>query len=366
MADLKFSYENLKKFCEDIFCKFGFDKRSSEIITDVLLLSDLYGIDSHGTQRLMRYYKHLQTGLIKGDAKAETVYETPISAVIDAKEGMGQLVSYDAMNLAIEKAEKSGIGMVTVKNSNHYGIAGYYAKMACDKGLIGISLTNTEAIMVPTFARKAMLGTNPIAVAVPAEPYPFFFDASTSIVTRGKLELYKKLEKEMPDCWALDAEGKVNTSAPHVLDCIAAHKGGGILPLGGAYEKTGSHKGYGYGMLCEIFSAILAQGVTSDKTYKDGKALICHGFIAINPNLFGDPEAIKAHFSSFLEDLRNAPKADGCDRIYTHGEKEIIAMEDRLANGIAININTVKEMKSCAEGFGMSFSDYFGNIADNI
>lgn len=366
MADLKFNYNDLKRFCIDIFEKFGFNQKNAEIITDVLLLSDLYGIDSHGTQRLLRYYKHLQTGLIDAKAEAETVFETPISAVIDAKEGMGQIVSYNAMNLAIEKAEKSGIGMVTVKNSNHYGIAGYYAKMACDKGLIGISVTNTEAIMVPTFARKAMLGSNPIAVAMPADPYPFFFDASTSVVTRGKLELYKKLDKEMPDCWGLDADGKVNTNAPHVLDCIAAHKGGGILPLGGAYEKTGSHKGYGYGMLCEIFSSILSQGLTSDKTYCGGKALICHGFIAINPNLFGDPEAIKAHFSQFLQDLREAPKADGCDRIYTHGEKEIIAMEDRLANGIAININTVKEMKGCAEGFGMKFSDYFGDIAENI
>ena len=360
MADLKFQYEGLKRFCIDIFEKFGFDRKNSEIITDVLLLSDLYGIDSHGTQRLLRYYKHLQAGLIDANAKAETVFETPISAVIDANLGMGQIVSYNAMNLAIEKAQTNGIGMVTVKNSNHYGIAGYYAKMACDKGLIGISVTNTEAIMVPTYSRKAMLGSNPIAVAMPADPYPFFFDASTSVVTRGKLELYKKLDKEMPDCWGLDDQGKVNTSAPHVLDCIAAHKGGGIMPLGGAYEKTGGHKGYGYGMLCEIFSSILSLGVTSDKTYADGKARICHGFIAINPNLFGDPAAIKEHLSEFLQTLRDAPKAEGCDRIYTHGEKEIIALNDRLNNGIAITMNTVKEMKACGEGFGMNFADYFG------
>ncbi len=365
MSSLRFKYEDLKRFCLDAFERFGFTKDESAIITDVLLLSDLYGIDSHGTQRLVRYHKGLKSGLIKADAKPETVFETPISEVIDAKEGMGQIVSYNAMKKAIQKAKEHGVGMITVKNSNHYGIAGYYAKMACDEGLIGISVTNTEAIMVPTFARKAMLGSNPIAVAMPADPYPFFFDASTSVVTRGKLELYKKLGKEMPDCWGIDKSGKVNTSAPEVLDCIASHQGGGILPLGGAYEKTGGHKGYGYGMLAEIFSSILSQGLTSDKTYVGGKALICHGFFAINPNLFGDPEAIKAHFSEFLQDLRNAPKAEGCDRIYTHGEKEIIAMNERLKNGIDININTVKEMKNCAIDVGLDIGEYLGQDAAN-
>ena len=196
---INYSYEKLKKFCTDAFGKFGFSPEECDIIVDVLLTSDLYGIESHGMQRLVRYHKGIEKGLIKVDAKPEIVFETPVSAVIEGNDGMGQLLGYKAMNIAIEKAKKVGMAIVTVRNSNHYGIAGYYAKMACKEGLIGMSMTNSEAIMVPTFGRLAMLGSNPIAVAMPAEPYDFFFDASTTVVTRGKLEIYNKLEKPLPE-----------------------------------------------------------------------------------------------------------------------------------------------------------------------
>ena len=154
---IRYTYEQLKTFCEDCFVKFGFTKDESEIITDVLLLSDLYGIESHGMQRLARYHKGIEKGLIKVEAKPEVVFETPVSAVIEGHDGMGQLISHKAMNIAIEKAKKSGMAVVTVRNSNHFGIAGYYAKMACDAGLLGMAFTNSEAIMVPTFGRLAML-----------------------------------------------------------------------------------------------------------------------------------------------------------------------------------------------------------------
>ncbi|MBQ3866259.1 MAG: Ldh family oxidoreductase, partial [Clostridia bacterium] len=158
---MNYPYEKLKKFCDDAFEKFGFSKEEAGIITDVLLLSDLFGIESHGTQRLVRYHKSIEKGMIKVDAKPEVVFETPVSAVIDGHEGMGQIIAHRAMEIAIEKARKVGMAIVTVRNSNHYGIAGYYAKMALDQGLIGISTTNTNPIMVPTYGRTAMLGTNP-------------------------------------------------------------------------------------------------------------------------------------------------------------------------------------------------------------
>ena len=184
---INYSYQTLKNFCVDAFQKFGFSASQAEIITESLLLADLYGIESHGIQRLSRYHTCIKRGMIHVEAQPEVVFETPVSAVIDGHEGMGQIISHKAINLAIEKAKKSGMAMVVVRNSNHYGIAGYYAKMAADQGFIGISSTNTEAICVPTYGKKAMLGTNPIAVAAPAEPYMFLFDASTSVVTRGKL-----------------------------------------------------------------------------------------------------------------------------------------------------------------------------------
>ena len=362
MAYINYSRELLDKFCMEAFQKFGFNESESRIISDVLLMSDDFGIESHGMQRLVRYHKGIEKGLIKVDAKPEVVFETPVSAVIDAHDSMGQLVGHQAMKLAIEKAKKSGVGIVSVKNSNHYGIAGYYAKMACDEGLIGFSATNSEAIMVPTFGRLAMIGSNPIAMAAPAEPYPFFFDASTTVVTRGKLEMYNKMGKPLPEGWALDKDGKDSTDAPDVLKNIVAKNGGGIMPLGGSSEVSGSHKGYGWGMVCEFFCSILSQGLTSNKVNQGSKSGTCHGFMAINPAFFGSAEDIKAHFSTFLEELRQSPKAEGQAKIYTHGEKEIAAVADRKANGVPVNENTVVELIECAKFVGIDPKEYFGDF----
>ncbi len=359
---IRYTYPQLKKFCEDCFCKFGFSEDESKIISEVLLLSDLYGIESHGMQRLARYHNGIKKGLIKVDAKPEVVFETPVSAVIEGHDGMGQLIGHKAMNIAIEKAKTTGMAIVTVRNSNHYGIAGYYAKMACDQGLIGMSFTNSEAIMVPTFGRLAMLGSNPIAIAAPAEPYDFFFDASSTVVTRGKLEVYNKLGKPLPEGWALNAQGKGSSDAADVLKNIVAKNGGGIMPLGGETETLGSHKGYGYGMFCELFTSILSMGMTSNHTHVGGKGGTCHGFIAIDPKVFGDPAEIKEHLSTFLRELRESPKSEGQTRIYTHGEKEIIAKADRLENGIDVNINTVAEMFDMCKFVGLNPVDYLGDV----
>lgn len=362
-TELNYSYAQLKRFCTDAFLKFGFNNEEADIIVDVLLTSDLYGIESHGMQRLVRYHKGIEKGLIKIDAKPEIVFETPVSAVIEGHDCMGQLVSHKAMNIAIEKAKKVGMAIVTVRNSNHYGIAGYYAKMACKEGLIGMSMTNSEAIMVPTFGKKAMLGSNPIAIAMPAEPYDFFFDASTSVVTRGKLEIYNKLHKPLPPVWALGADGKGSEKADDVLKNIVAKAGGGIMPLGGETEQTGSHKGYGYGMLCEIFTSILSGGLTSNHTHIGGKGGTCHGFIAINPEVFGSADEIREHLSTFLTELRESPKAEGQERIYTHGEKEVFAYKDRMESGINVNIGTVAEMVDLCKYLDMNVVDYLGEEA---
>lgn len=362
MGYVVYKHELLEKFCLDVFQRIGFSKDESQIITDVLLLSDLYGIESHGMQRLVRYHKGIEKGLIKLGAEPEVLFDTPISAVIDAHDGMGQLVGHKAMEIAIEKAKKNGVGIVSVKNSNHYGIAGYYAKMASDQGLIGFSATNSEAIMVPTYGRLAMIGSNPIAMAAPADPYPFFFDASTTVVTRGKLEMYNKMGKPLPEGWALDKDGHDSTDAPDVLKNIVAKNGGGIMPLGGSTEQSGSHKGYGWGMVCEFFCSILSQGLTSNKVNQGTKSGTCHGFMAINPAFFGSAEDIKAHFSTFLQELRDSPKAEGQPRIYTHGEKEVAAVKDRKENGIPVNENTVVEMIDFAKFVGIDPKEYFGDF----
>ena len=353
--------EKLNAFCQDAFEGFGFSPEEASIIKDVLMMSDMYGIQSHGMQRVVRYHKGIEKGLIDIKAKPEVVFETPVSAVVEGHDAMGQLVGHFAMELAIKKAKESGIGIVSARNSNHYGIAGYYADLALKEGLIGFSCTNSEAIMVPTFARKAMLGSNPIAFTMPAEPYNFFFDASTTVVTRGKLEMYNKLGKELPNGWALNKDGNASQDAAEVLGNISDHVGGGIMPLGGNTEQLGSHKGYGYGMLCEIFASIFSQGGTSNKCMTGGRSNICHGFMAINPAIFGNPEEVKKHFSTFLQELREAPKAEGAERIYTHGEKEAEAIEVCRKEGVPVIDKTVAELFDVCNLLKLDPKKYFGD-----
>ncbi len=353
--------EKLNAFCQDAFEGFGFSPEEASIIKDVLMMSDMYGIQSHGMQRVVRYHKGIEKGLIDIKAKPEVVFETPVSAVIEGHDAMGQLVGHYAMELAIKKAKETGVGIVSARNSNHYGIAGYYANLALKEGLIGFSCTNSEAIMVPTFARKAMLGSNPIAFTMPAEPFNFFFDASTTVVTRGKLEMYNKLGKELPNGWALNKDGKASQNASEVLGNISDHVGGGIMPLGGNTEQLGSHKGYGYGMLCEIFASIFSQGGTSNKCMTGGRSNICHGFMAINPAIFGNPEDVKKHFSTFLQELREAPKAEGADRIYTHGEKEAEAIEVCRKEGVPVIDKTVAELFDVCHLLKLDPKKYFGD-----
>ncbi len=360
MGYVTFSYALLQRFCDDVFQKYGFSKEEAQTIRDSLLAADLYGIESHGMQRMVLYYEGIVKESIDPKAEMEVVFETPVTAVVDGHHGMGQLIATKSMELAIEKAKTSGIGIVSVRNSNHYGIAGHYAKMATKEGLIGFSSTNSIAIMVPTYGRQAMLGSNPIALAVPAEPYDFFCDASTSVVTLGKVEVYNKKGKELQEGWVIDENGNPSTDGPTVWDNIIANRGGGILPLGGNGEMTGSHKGYGYGMVCEIFSSILSLGTTSNHCSDEGKAGICHSFVAINPAYFGDPALIKDHFSAFLQELRETPKAEGATRVYTHGEKEAEAMADRMKNGIPVDEQTMVQVWDICKTFDIDFASYFG------
>ena len=365
MGHIRYSVDTLERFCRDAFEKFGFSKEEASQITDVLLLADLYGVKSHGTQRLVRYHKAIERGSVVVDAKPEIVFETPVSAVIDGHSGMGQLISLFAMNKAIEKAKQVGMAFVTVRNSNHYGIAGYYTKMACDQGLIGICTTNSESIMVHTGAKQAILGSNPIAFAMPADPYPFWFDAATTVVPKGKLEVYYKAGKQLGDSWAIDDSGTVCHDAEEVLDCIDGKRGaGGILPVGGEREENGSHKGYGFSMICELLCSITSGGATSNHHVRASGvgAGTCHAFIVIDPKIFGNEAEIRAHLSAFLQELRDAKRADEAVPIYTHGEKEAIAIENNNRNGIDVDISTVSEMINICKYLGMNSVDYLGEI----
>ncbi|MDO4488349.1 MAG: Ldh family oxidoreductase [Eubacteriales bacterium] len=346
-------YEDLKEFCIKVFEGYGFNNEESNEITDVLLAADLSGIESHGIQRLIRYHKEITEGMAKPAARPEIVFETPLSAVIEGNDAMGQLIGIKAMRMAIDKAKKSGFGMVTVRNSNHYGIAGYYSRMAAEEGLIGISMTNTEAIMVPTFGKQAMLGTNPIAFAMPADPVTFSFDAATTVVPRGKLEVYVKRGNGLPVGWALDENGHDSDEADRVLKNIIDKTGGGILPLGGSGELTSGYKGYGLAMIVEIMTAILSGGTTSNYIYKTpGSSNIANCFIALDYGMFGDKKQIEAALSKYLQEVRESDKAEGQERIYIHGEKATEARERVFRDGVSLNDKTYDEMRMIAEYTG--------------
>jgi len=349
--------EKVRRFCETLFQAYGFSAQESKIISDVLLRADLYGIDSHGIHRLIRYHEEITSGQVDVKAKTEIVHETPISACVEANKAMGQLVGVEAMNLAIKKAHNAGCGMVTVRNSNHYGIAGYYTELAAEQDLLGICMTNTEAICVPTFGSQAMTGTNALALAMPAVPFVFSYDAATTVVPRGKLEVYKKNGQPLPDLWALDINGKPCTDAAAVIDNIINKAGGGIAPLGGMGVLHGGHKGYGLSIIVDLFSAVISGGLTSNHVNrKPDHTGICHYFMAVDYGIFGDKSSIKAGMSKFLQELRDSKKAEGHSRIYTHGEKEALLMEQRIKGQIPVNEKTYEEMKKIAGILNVEFS----------
>lgn len=353
--------ERLKSFCTEALEKLGVPKRDAKITADVLVEADLRGIDSHGVARMSRYVSGIQQGIMKATANSRVIHETPCTGTIDADAGLGQPVSYSAMKLAMDKARGQGVGFVAVKNSNHFGIAGYYAMLALTEDMIGICTTNTEVIVVPTFGRNAMFGTNPIAIAVPAgKERPFVLDMSTSTVTRGKLEVYARLEKSIPLNWATDEKGAATDNAARVLQNIINRHGGGLLPLGGALEESGGHKGYGLAIAVEIFSALLSGALYMDRVYpktSDGHSLpsgIGHFFGAMRVDAFRPTNEFKQDMDDLINRLKNAPKANGAKRIFIHGEKEFEQAEKHRKQGVPINHKVANDLRAIAKQLGVN------------
>lgn len=353
--------DSLKSFCIEALEKLEVPEEDAKIVADVLVEADLRGIDSHGVARMGRYVLGIQHGMMRPKAKPRVVHETPSTATIDADAGLGQPVSHRAMLLAMDKAREHGVGFVAVRNSNHYGIAGYYAMMALAEDMIGICTTNTEVIVVPTFARNAMFGTNPIAIAVPAgEMRPFVLDMSTSTVTRGKLEVYARLEKQIPLNWATDEKGVATDDPARVLHNIINRTGGGLLPLGGALEESGGHKGYGLAIAVEIFSALLPGALYANRVYPKadgGKPLpsgIGHFFGAMRVDAFRPKEEFKRDMDDLIRRLKNAPKVKGATRIFIHGEKEYEQADNLKKHGIPLNQKVAEDLRAIAKQLGMN------------
>jgi len=339
----------LKSFAESVMLETGCNEIESKAVAEVLVEADLRGIFSHGTARLKRYVDHIASGIIRPNTEPRLIFESKLAAVYDGKGGVGQRIASIAMEKTLELAANCGIGFCSVRNSNHYGIAGYYAEKATEKGFIGVSTTNTAPLVVPTYSREPVLGTNPIAIAFPLNGKTFLLDMATSVVPRGKLEVYDRLSKEMPDGWAVDENGN-STNNPTVTLKALLNKLGGILPLGGLGEMFGGHKGYGLSLLVELLTAGLSQGRYSKETY-NGRGEICHFFCAIDSALFGDRKEIIESITRIVDEVVNSEKAVGQSKIYYHGEKEFLKRQDSLENGIELDLKTVESLNKLADEF---------------
>jgi L-2-hydroxycarboxylate dehydrogenase (NAD+) len=349
---------DLLAFTAQVFEKHGVPPDDARTTADVLVAADKRGIGSHGVARLGRYVKYLQDGVVEPKPSVTTVKETPVTALVDGGNGLGQVVGFWGMRLCIKKAKESGLAFVAVRNSNHFGIAAYYSMMALDEGLIGISLTNSAPLVVPTFARDIFYGTNPLSVAAPTwEERPFVLDMATSTVPRGKLEVYNRAGKPLPLTWATDASGQPTPNAAEVLDNLLKRRGGGLSPLGGASEETGGHKGYGLGVMVDIFTGVLSGGYYGPLVYgKKGEASgVCHFFGAIKIDCFLPPQDFKKAMDDMIRRLKTASKAEGKERIYVHGEKEY-EREDAQLESVAIGAKVAEALKEIGQQAGVPYT----------
>ncbi len=354
-----FPYEHLHAFTQDVFTRMGCSPEEAALATTVLLSADLRGIDSHGVARLSGYIRLWEAGRINAKPDIKIVHETPSTAVVDGDSGLGLVVAPFAMKVALEKARTAGTGWVSVRNSNHFGIAGYHAMMALEHNMIGMAMTNASPLVAPTFATERMLGTNPIAVAIPAGEQPAFVaDFATTTAANGKLEILQRKEQEAPLGWIQDKQGIPSTN-PNELK-----SGGALLPLGGDREH-GSHKGYCLGAIVDIFSAVFSGAnygpwappfVSFLPLPPDpvGKGL-GHFFGAMRVDAFRPAEEFKSHMDKWIGRFRSAATVEGQEKVLIPGDPEREMEAERRQSGIPLLAPVVKDLGEIAMKFKIDF-----------
>ncbi|OGV51703.1 MAG: malate dehydrogenase [Lentisphaerae bacterium GWF2_44_16] len=353
-----FQADALTEFCREVFIRHGMTADDAGITADVLVTADMRGIPSHGIGRLQRYVNGLKTGQMKANAETEIIRDTPVSTVINANGTMGPPVSVKAMESVIEKARNNGASFACVYESNHFGIAGYYAMMALKHDMIGIAMTNTAALGVPTFGRQVMFGTNPLAFCAPAEKEgAFVLDMSTTVVSRGKIEVYDREGKALPHNWAVDKTGKSATDAGKILDDMFHRYGGGILPLGGLGEMFGGYKGYGLAVMVDILCSVLC-GAPFGSQISDtatSSARVSHFFGAIKIDNFRNAGEFRGDMDKMLSQLRNTPAAEGEEQVYFAGQKEMEHEKSARKNGIPLSPSTINNLGKIAGELQIEF-----------
>jgi L-2-hydroxycarboxylate dehydrogenase (NAD+) len=360
MSDSLYTYQQLHAFALNVFLKMGCSQEDASLATAVLLSADLRGIDSHGIARLVGYVRLWEAGRINTTPNIQIVHETPSTAVVDGDKGLGLVVAPKAMQIAIEKAKLVGTGWVSVKNSNHFGIAGYHAMMAISQDMIGMAMTNASALVAPTYAAEKMLGTNPIAVAIPAgKEAPFVADFATTTAANGKLEIAQRKNESIPTGWAQDAQGHPTNDA-HVLK-----QGGALLPLG-SEKELGSHKGYALGSIVDIFSGVLS-GASFGPWAPPFPAYVPmpenmpgeglgHFLGAMRIDAFRPAEDFKSNMDLWLHRFRNAQPIAGQERVYVAGDIEREMEKQRMEKGVPLVDNVVQDLTALAAKMAIPFS----------
>lgn len=354
---IQFSYAQLYQFTFSVFTAIGCNDKDAAIATKALLAADIRGIDSHGVARLAGYVRLWKTKRVNTNPQIKIVHETPSTAVVDGDAGLGLVVAPFAMQAAIDKAKNVGTGWVSVRNSNHFGIAGYHAMMALQHDMIGMAMTNASALVAPTFSVERMLGTNPIAVAIPAgEQPPFVADLATTTAANGKLEILQRKNEEALLGWVQDKEGNDSTDA-NILK-----KQGALLPLGSRREH-GSHKGYALGSVVDIFSAVLSGAsygpwVPPFPAYvpmpenMPGKGL-GHFLGAMRIDAFRPADEFKLHMDNWIARFRNAKPVKGHERVLIPGDPEREMEATRMKEGVPLANSVVEDLKLVGEKLGL-------------
>ncbi|MBO6047510.1 MAG: Ldh family oxidoreductase [Erysipelotrichaceae bacterium] len=357
------AWDFINKFMIDAFVAAGVPEEDAKICADVLLESDRRGIESHGCNRFKPIYiDRINAGIQNPVTNYEVIKDTPTTLVVDAHDGMGMVASYKAMNTIIEKAKKYGMGMAVVRNSTHFGIAGYWAMMASKQGMLGISGTNARPSIAPTFGVDNMLGTNPLTFAFPTdEPFDFVLDCATSITQRGKIEYYARIGKDTPEGMVIGRDGKAMTDSVQILSDLTTEKAA-LTPLGGIGEDLAGYKGYGYATVVEILSAALQGGqflkalVDRDENGNKKPYHLGHFFIVINPEFFLGEESFRKTAGDILRDLRQSAKAPGAKQIFTAGEKEYLVWQERKDKGVPIGEAVQKEFMAVRDAYKLDYT----------
>jgi len=357
---IRVDHRSLKEWVKSVYVKLGLLEEHAEVVADVLVTADLMGISSHGVQRVGRYVGGIKRGTVNLRPRMRVVRDLGAAALVDGDNGLGHPVALYAMRVAIEKARQYGVGFVLVRNSHHFGIAGYYPLRAAEQGFIGFTATNSEPLVAYTHTVVRYLGTNPIAVAVPRRnPPPVLFDGATSVVPVGKVEIYSKIGKPIPPGWAIDLEGNILTGdAREVLRAIRERRAA-LLPLGGLGEELGGHKGSGLSMLVDLFSGVLsgaAWGWHVRHTISDRPANVGHTIAAINIEAFMPKEEFFSRLEKFISEIKSLKKHPKAERIWIPGEKAWLTMQTRLKIGIPLHRNVLNELKRISDEVGVPFT----------